>query len=160
MSDTVNACSPSGTIRSTNVVVSTGNGEAQHTAGQRQAQGFDENLPRQPSTRGAEREAHRVLAAAHRRAGQEQAGEIGAGDEDDGGRGNHQGDHLDPGVAEHLFADRDDPGAEIAITLRMLLGEAPRNRLHVRVRGLEGHTGLQAGDHVQVVVAAGGGLLG
>ncbi len=137
------------------------NRQTQHAAGDRQAQGFDEHLPRQPSTRGAERQAHRVLAAAHRCTGQEQAGEIGAGDEDDDCRGGHQCDHLDSGVAEHLFADRDDHGfAEIAIGLGILLAETFRNRLDVRVRRLNRHTGLQAGDHGQEMVAADGGLLG
>ena len=42
----------------------------------------------------------------------------------------------------------------------MLVGETRRNRPHVRVRGLDGHTGLQAGDDIEEVVAAFGGLGG
>ena len=90
------------------------------------------DLPRQPCSRGAERQAHGVLAAAHPRAGQQQAGEVRAGDQDNGRGRDHQYDHFDPRVAEHLFAHRDDHGPDIAIASPDTAAlSSCRDRLHL-----------------------------
>ena len=113
-------CRPAGTMRSMSVLVTTGIARPSTPPATDRHKCFDQHLPRQPCARRTERQTYRVLAAAHRGSRQQQARQVGAGDEHDGHRRDRQRDDFDPRVAEHLLAHRDDDGTDVAIRFRVL----------------------------------------
>jgi hypothetical protein len=82
-------------------------------AEQRHEQALDHELARDPEARSAERRAHGELAPARRRPRQQQPRDVGAGDQQDGGRGEREDQQRPARVAGQLLAQRQHVRREI-----------------------------------------------
>ena len=116
-------------------------------------------MARQARAACAEREAQRNFLLPHRRARQQQVGDVRARDqqnERDRAEENEQG-RFD--VADELLVQRPHPDPDARVVLRILLFQPRGDRRHLGLRLLPRHAGLRARDHLQVMISAARGFL-
>ena len=139
-------------------------------AGDGQHRGLGDQQPRQPRTARAERAPERQLALAGGAAGDQQVGDVGAGDQQHAGGDRHQDAQRRGELAAHLglaVAGVDDlnprleelrlglrRGALEAGLLHLGLEDGAEERLQPRLRPRRGRPGLQPGVDLDPAEAA------
>ena len=122
-------------------------------------QALDEELPREPPARGADREANGDLLAPPLAAHEQERGDVGAGDQQHE-RGGSEQEPREPAHPRALVRVHDrvargqELGERVLVTAR-LGGRAPRgDRVELGLRRGHRHAGLQAPHHVEPREAA------
>ena len=120
-----------GTNASMARVIAERQGDAQHAAGEGQQQALGEELPHQLTPGGAERQPDGDLPLAHEGAGDQQVGDVGAGDEQ------HQADHAHQHDERHREVVADRRVADVGLgdeqlALQELLADVGREVLGAR----------------------------
>ncbi len=123
-----------------------------------QEQALGQELPDDPAAGRAQGRPHRDLAPTRGGAGQEQARDVGAGDQEDGGDGQDEHDQGPARVSQELLAQGQHEGPEALV--REVALEAPRHDRDVFLRLGQAGPRLGARDHLQIVGAPVGQLLG
>ena len=93
---------------------------AEQPAKRGQQQTLREELPHQPLPAGADGGAHGQLLSPRESPGQQQVGEIGAGDQQDAHRGRAQRGQQHAGLLRYLVAQREHGRAGVQVFLRIL----------------------------------------
>ncbi len=97
---------------------------------------LDQELPRQPRRACAKGGAHRQFGVASRGADQQQAGDVGAGEQEDGQRGQRQDRNHPPRAPRQPGGRRRQLDARTGVGLRELPLEIDRHRVHAARRPL------------------------
>ena len=112
-----------------------GQRQAERHAGQRQNDGLGEQLPDDASASRSEGNPDGELATSRRRTGEQQVGDIRAGDEEhEGDACHHQAEQKPDVVGEKRFVQRPDPGAPASVESGVRTGKAPGNRVEILLR--------------------------
>ena len=120
---------------------------AERRARERQHQAFGERLPEQPPPSRAERRAHRVLGMPLQPAGQQQAGDVGAGDQKhDGHRSEQRHEQPAAGAIQHVLHRRDSRAD--ALQRRIGLRRPCRERGELGPRRLDRRIAAKPRDRV------------
>ena len=117
-------------------------------------QALDQELVQEPRAAGAERHPDRHLAGSHRRAHQEQVGDVRASDQEDAAHGAKQNEQRLPDLTHDLLLERNDRRAPLRVHLGALRGGLRRDRFHLGARRLDRNVGPQAGDGLVVAALA------
>ena len=127
-----------------------GEQRTEQSAGKREDQAFDEQLPDDRRRRCADGRANRQLSMARRAAREQQVGDVRAGDEQhEQHRAEQQPDAPLRAVAHEVVAELLDTHRPAFPALGTLLLEAGAERRHARVRLVHGDVILQTGHHQQ-----------
>ena len=105
-------------------------------------------MPTAPPAIGAERRPRRDLARPRRRLRQQQAGDVGARDQQDEGDGGLQDDERPPRVAVVDDVQRVERDAPPGVGLRILFGERGGDDVHLRLRLFDRRAAPQTRHHV------------
>ena len=103
-------------------------------AGDREHERLDQHLLEDARAAGAERGADGELFAPRERASEQQVGDVRAGDQEHEGDGGEEHDERHPHVADDQLLQRHDDGTPPGVGLGILLLEALRDRVHLRLR--------------------------
>ena len=107
-----------------------------------------------------ERDPHRELALAVRRAGQKEVGHIGARQqEDEGDRAEEESERRAP-ARRHRFGRRHDHGGPTGIRFGVRLSESRRDQLQLRLRVRGRDPGRQSADDLKATLRPGAELRG
>ena len=124
-------------------------GEQQSGGGaeQRQHAALGEELREDAAASGAERDAHGDLALPRFGAGEHEAGDVGAGDEQHEADGAEQHEQRLPQVAEEFPIERRDLHGAAFIGSGVSRLQSKRNAIELGLRLRGGDSGPQAGEH-------------
>ncbi len=120
----------------------------------REQQALGQHLPGQPPPSGAKRRAHRELAAPLRAAGEQQIGDVHAGDREDERHRAEQREQRRPDGARHFMLQRahDEPLPQRRPRhARKLRQRMPGDRIELGPAPVEPDSRLQTADHPEVV---------
>ena len=105
--------------------------EPEAAAGQGEDDAFGEHLEDEAPAAGAERGADGDFLAAHRRAHQQQVGDVGARDQDDDGDGREQRQQRRPDARDDAFLQADDFSGFVRAVLGILHRQPFGDGLHL-----------------------------
>ena len=133
---------------------SDGDGDAEHGPHDREQHALSEKLPNQAAAARADRRADGDLPLPHRRARQQQARDVGAGDDQQKRRRAEQREERRPEDADDLGRERNRTRGVVAVGGWIFNPEALRQRAQLVVRSLDGDTRFQPGDRLHEMGAA------
>ena len=116
-----------------------GEAQAEHPCGARDHHALGQKLPHDARARRPQRHAHADLAGTARVARQQQAGGVGAGDEQHDDRGDEQRRQSGPQRPVVVLVERVDPRPESRVGVGVGGGEARRDGVEVRLGPRDGH---------------------
>ena len=133
--------------------------ERQHksgkTAGAREQQAFDEQLPEQPPAAGAEREPHRDFLPPLRRTAEQEVGHVGAGDEQhDQHRPEQRRQRRADARSRQAFLQRHHGDAVARVAFGIFLGQSRGHAFQVAARRGKFNAGLQPPDDIHARMPA------
>ena len=111
-------------------------------------------MPDDPAAAGAEGGAERDLLLPNGSAGEEQVGDVGAGDQQHAADGAEENVEAARDVADQVFAQRRGAGTEFRVRVRILAGERGGDRPQFGVGLRDRGAGFQPADPLQAVTAA------
>ena len=131
------------------------NGESEPRTGERKHHAFGEELANEPATAGAERDADRQLVPPRQRTREQQAGDVGARDQQDEGGRAHQGEEPRAGGAGHSRPNRHQTRVDAAERSRDFALQCAHHAIDVVLRRTQRQGRRDAGEdpdrpHVRV----------
>ena len=125
--------------------------EPQNPADQGEQDTLDEQLLDDAAASRAERYAHRDFTRALRRPGQQQIGDVRAGDQKHERDGAHEREQHEPErSAAVALVERHDRGANVLVGVGIVAREGGCDRLEFRAGLRDRHTGREAAEHLQI----------
>lgn len=130
-----------------------GDTHTEKTSHHREEQTFRRELPHDALTPRTDRGAYRQLQASRHPTAEEEARQVGAGNQQNAHRRPEQSEQQETRLSGHLVAQPDHRGS-LGLVLRILLAEPGRHQLHLGACRFDGDAGLEPADHVPPVVVA------
>jgi hypothetical protein len=128
--------------------------DAERTAGDGEQSALDHELTHQPGAAGAERRPQRKIVLAPRNACEQQAGHVGARDQQDQADGAHQDAEHRPHATGQLVAQRHERHRRGLVLGGELAAQLGMDRIDVGARRVERRAGLEPPDGLQMLAAA------
>ena len=128
--------------------------EPEASAGEGEDDAFGEHLEDEAPPAGAERRPDGDFLAAHRRAHQQQVGDVGARDQDHDGDGREERQQRRPDARDDAFLQADDLRGFVRAVLGILHRQAFGDGLHLGAGLLHGDAWLQPCDDGEKMSAA------